>query len=105
MAYIKFNHAPHALDAYQKLDGSVFQGRLIHILPALDRQTRIEAEKSHGVKDKKLDAKKQIATKKNHLWDWGALYMNVSSLVPECRCCLWLYRAMPLRHRSPLVLA
>jgi len=42
----------------------------------LDRQTRSDAEKSQAVKNKKLDAKKQVAVKKNHLWDWGALYMN-----------------------------
>jgi multiple RNA-binding domain-containing protein 1 len=80
MAYVKFKHGPHALEAFQKLDGTVFQGRLLHILPALDRQTRSDAEKSQAVKNKKLDAKKQVAVKKNHLWDWGALYMNVSVL-------------------------
>jgi multiple RNA-binding domain-containing protein 1 len=77
MAYVKFKHAPHALEAFQKLDGTVFQGRLLHVLPALDRQTRSEAEKSQGIKDKKLETKKQTAAKKNHLWDWGSLYMNV----------------------------
>jgi multiple RNA-binding domain-containing protein 1 len=80
LAYIKFKHAPHALEAFEKLDGTVFQGRLLHVLPAVDRQTRSDADNKHGVKEKKLNAKKQSAARKNNLWDWGALYMNVSSL-------------------------
>lgn len=79
LAYVKFKHAPHALRAFESLDGTVFQGRLLHILPALDRQTRSEADKGQTVKDKKLESKQKNATK-NNVWDWGSLYMNV--------CCL-----------------
>jgi RNA recognition motif-containing protein len=77
MAYVKFKHAPHALEAFKKLDGTVFQGRLLHILPAVERETRSEAEQKQGLKDKKLEAKKQTAVKRNNVWDWGSLYMNV----------------------------
>ena len=49
MAYVKFQHSPHAVEAFEKLDGTVFQGRLIHILPAIDRQSRSEADKKAGL--------------------------------------------------------
>jgi multiple RNA-binding domain-containing protein 1 len=80
VAYVKFKHAPHALEAFNKLDGTVFQGRLLHILPAVDRETRSEAERKQGLKDRKLETKKQAAVKRNNLWVWGSLYMNVGIL-------------------------
>jgi multiple RNA-binding domain-containing protein 1 len=44
IAFLTFETANSALDAYENLDGTIFQGRLLHILPAKKSQTTIPSE-------------------------------------------------------------
>ena len=41
IAFVTFASASSALDAYEKVDGTIFQGRLVHILPAKKPQTSL----------------------------------------------------------------
>ena len=76
-AYVRFLDPQSALEAYKALDKTPFQGRLLHILPAVERQKpHVESEEGKlsikSVKDKK---RKDTANKE---FNWGMLYMNVS---------------------------
>ena len=67
--------------AYEALDKKSFQGRLLHILAAVDRKGKfevIEADaKKKSVKDEKDAKRKAMASKE---FNWSMLYMNVGIL-------------------------
>lgn len=65
-----------ALAAFEALDRSSFQGRLLHILPAVSRNPAAKGEPKAlgGVRGDRNEIKKQDASKS---LNWGTLYMNV----------------------------
>jgi multiple RNA-binding domain-containing protein 1 len=80
-----------AIKAYQELDGKVFQGRLLHILPASSKKTY----KLDEYELSKLPHKKQQQVKKRTeagaaTFSWNALYMNVSVFL----CCPHMKKAL-----------
>lgn len=107
IAYITFASASSALSAYKSLDKKSFQGRLLHILGAVDRKdsTRVAGEegKKKTIKGDK-DAKRKAGAGKE--FNWGMLYMNVSwgsftSLIaPRATEYGLLIAAHPERRRS-----
>lgn len=74
-----FSRALDAVAAYVALDRESFQGRLLHILAAVDRKSRYPIEEGDGrkgnVKDEKSAKRKATASKD---FNWSMLYMNVS---------------------------
>ncbi len=48
IGFVTFVMPEHAVKALNELDGIVFQGRLLHVLPA--RSKRIQSEESNGIK-------------------------------------------------------
>jgi multiple RNA-binding domain-containing protein 1 len=80
VAYVTFARAADALAAYESLDRKSFQGRLVHILAAVDRKTKFEVEEAEGrkktVKGEKNSQRRAAAGKE---FNWSMLYMNVSS--------------------------
>ncbi|KAJ7688673.1 hypothetical protein B0H17DRAFT_1160253 [Mycena rosella] len=77
LAYITFAKAADALAAYERLDRKSFQGRLVHILAAVDRKAKFEVEEAEGrkktVKGEKNAQRKATAGKE---FNWSMLYMN-----------------------------
>ncbi|KAJ7632476.1 hypothetical protein FB45DRAFT_912538 [Roridomyces roridus] len=77
MAYVTFSKAADALAAYERLDRKSFQGRLIHILAAVDRRPKFEVEEGEGrkktVKGEKQTQRRAAAGKE---FNWSMLYMN-----------------------------
>ncbi|KIK58791.1 hypothetical protein GYMLUDRAFT_170626 [Collybiopsis luxurians FD-317 M1] len=77
LAYVTFAKAVDAVTAYETLDKMSFQGRLLHILPAVDRRGKFEVEEGTGakrsVKDEKNAKRKAMAGKE---FNWSMLYMN-----------------------------
>ncbi|RDB18321.1 Multiple RNA-binding domain-containing protein 1 [Hypsizygus marmoreus] len=77
VAYVTFAQATSALAAYEALDRKSFQGRLIHILAAVDRKGKVQVEEGEGrkktVKDDKAGKRKAMAGKE---FNWSMLYMN-----------------------------
>ena len=80
LAYITFNRSIDALAAYEALDKKSFQGRLLHILAAVDRKPKFEVLEGDGrkkcVKDEKNAKRKAMAGKE---FNWSMLYMNVGT--------------------------
>ncbi len=81
LAYITFKHAHDAVRAYEEMDGGTFQGRLLHVLPAIDRKPAGAGPEESGktLREMRLESKKKLATK-GQGWEWGVLYMNVRAL-------------------------
>ena len=97
LAYVTFARSTEALAAYEALDKKSFQGRLLHILAAVDRKGRFEVVEGDGkkksVKDEKNAKRRAMAGKE---FNWSMLYMNVGtpcfeynvSNPPMCRATL-----------------
>lgn len=79
LAYITFASPDEAVAAYEALDKTSFQGRLIHILGAVDRRGAApnpgEGGKKVTVKGEREAKRKAVAGKE---FNWSMLYMNVS---------------------------
>lgn len=75
---MSFASPDDAVGAYQTLDKKSFQGRLLHILGAVDRRGNIAVEdvKKRSVKQEKDKQRKDTAGRE---FNWGMLYMNVCS--------------------------
>ncbi|KAF9014543.1 RNA-binding domain-containing protein [Hymenopellis radicata] len=77
LAYVSFAKAGDALAAYEAADRKSFQGRLIHILAAVDRKGGFQVEEGEGrkrtVKGEKAANRKAAAGQD---FNWSMLYMN-----------------------------
>ncbi|KAF9556198.1 hypothetical protein CPC08DRAFT_711377 [Agrocybe pediades] len=77
LAYVTFARPADALAAYDALDRKSFQGRLLHILAAVDRKGKpevIEGEGRHkSLKEEKSAKRKAMAGQE---FNWSMLYMN-----------------------------
>ncbi|KAF8339318.1 hypothetical protein F5887DRAFT_1160703 [Amanita rubescens] len=77
LAYVSFAKPENALAAYEALDGNSFQGRLLHVLAAVDRKSKFQVEEGEGKKKtlKEERAAKRRATAAKE-FNWSMLYMN-----------------------------
>lgn len=81
-AFVQFAESRQAEAALEATDGSTFQGRLLHVLPALDKRdkglsefeiSQMPLKKQKAVR-RKLDAAKQT-------FSWNSLYMNPDAVI------------------------
>ncbi|KAH9856242.1 hypothetical protein C2E23DRAFT_810772 [Lenzites betulinus] len=81
LAYVSYEKPEAALVAYQALDKTSFQGRLLHILPAVDRKGKeadTEDDRKRTLKQDR-DAKRKATAGKE--FNWAMLYMNSDAVV------------------------
>ncbi|KAA1466873.1 hypothetical protein DENSPDRAFT_831780 [Dentipellis sp. KUC8613] len=82
LAYVTFAQPDAALSAYEALDKKSFQGRLLHILGAVDRKGNVAVEevnnKKKTLKDERNDKRKSMAGKE---FNWSMLYMNSDAVL------------------------
>ncbi|THY94654.1 hypothetical protein D6C92_04773 [Aureobasidium pullulans] len=81
-AYLHFATGDSALQALRDMDGKVFQGRLLHILPAAAKRE----DKLDDFALSKLPLKKQQAIKRKReaasaTFNWNSLYMNADAVM------------------------
>jgi len=77
LAYVTFAEPVKALAAYEALDKTSFQGRLLHIIPAVDRKGKMavdEGGRKKSVKEEREATRKAGAGRE---FNWAMLYMNV----------------------------
>ncbi|EGO28739.1 hypothetical protein SERLADRAFT_459485 [Serpula lacrymans var. lacrymans S7.9] len=82
LAYVTFSESSAALAAYEALDKKSFQGRLLHILPAVTRKGKIQDEDQEGKKKSlkgEKDAKRKASAGRE--FNWSMLYMNSDAVV------------------------
>jgi multiple RNA-binding domain-containing protein 1 len=80
-AYILFMIPEHAVKAYSQLDGTIFQGRLLHILPALDEQEKKKESTvagQSGYRAKKEEERKADAGKD---YNWNSLFIRSDTIL------------------------
>lgn len=78
-AYIQYFDSGAAVEAYKNLDGTIFQGRLLHVLPAAAKKTyeidETELSKLPVKRQKQIKRKMEASSAS---FSWNSLYMNVS---------------------------
>ena len=78
-AYIQYADSDNANRALQILDGSPFQGRLLHILPAsLRKENALDDYAISKLPIKKQKQIKRKAEAASSTFNWNSMYMNVS---------------------------
>ncbi|KAG8974357.1 Multiple RNA-binding domain-containing protein 1 [Tulasnella sp. 425] len=86
-AYIRYANPPDALAAYEAMDGKDLQGRLIHILPALDPPSarplarngaQADSSRNKSLKETAMDKRKENAGSE---FNWAMMYMNSDAVV------------------------
>ncbi|TDL26946.1 RNA-binding domain-containing protein [Rickenella mellea] len=77
LAFVKYVKPECAVAAYEALDKVTFQGRLLHILPAVDRNGNERAtELSRKPKTVKAEKEKKRKDMAGREFNWSMLYMN-----------------------------
>lgn len=73
-AYVKFKTTESAVQAFEQLDRSVFQGRLLHIIPAQKKpevEVKIREKSSY-----KLQLAKELQKRAKNSTTWNTLFIN-----------------------------
>ena len=82
LGFVTFMLPEHAVKAYESLDGQVFQGRLLHVLPARPRHGRPEhkeddtGDTSSFKKKKESQQKSQAGSSHN----WNTLFLGANAV-------------------------
>ncbi|KAH8114829.1 hypothetical protein DFH11DRAFT_1589929 [Phellopilus nigrolimitatus] len=78
LAFVTFSDPTSALKAYEELDKTSFQGRLLHILPAVERKVSgmKGVEESNDRTNLKKDKEKKRKENAGKEFNWSMLYMN-----------------------------
>jgi multiple RNA-binding domain-containing protein 1 len=83
-AFVQFKEAEQAVEAYDDTDGTIFQGRLLHIISAKAKKDTSLNE--YEISKLPLKKQKEIQRKQNatrNTFNWNSLYLNVSHTVSE----------------------
>ncbi|XP_065663614.1 probable RNA-binding protein 19 isoform X2 [Hydra vulgaris] len=75
-AFVTFMLADHAIKAMSKLDGSIFEGRILHILPGKSKKVKEEDNTQSSSYKIKQEAKKKLQTH-----NWNALFLGQNAVV------------------------
>ncbi|KAE9975580.1 hypothetical protein BLS_002530 [Venturia inaequalis] len=81
-AYILFTDAENAIAAHKTMDGSIFQGRLLHVLPAAPkRENKLDefAISKLPLKQQRQLRRKADATTMS--FNWNSLFMNTDAVM------------------------
>ncbi|TIB05252.1 hypothetical protein E3P96_01268 [Wallemia ichthyophaga] len=78
MAYISFASPNSAVAAFKASDGSIFQGRLLHVLPAVNKRAPQDQSNASFKKIRNKDRKEGAESRD---FSWSGLYMNADAVV------------------------
>lgn len=82
-AFVSYLFAEHAVKAFTELDGTIFQGRLLHLIPAQPKKEMPIDEEDANFKKKK-EAKMKALSGSSHNWNMLFLGMNaVADVIAE----------------------
>ncbi len=81
-AYIQFKIFDDACKAYYELDKQIFQGRLLHILPAQKkRENKLDEEELKNLPLKKQNELKRKYEAAKQQFSWNSLYLNQEAVL------------------------
>lgn len=81
MAYVLFMLPDDALKAYTALDGTIFQGRLLHILPAKDQPIKEEPKTLNGSSSYKSKKEQELKAQSGSSHNWNSLFMRADTVL------------------------
>ncbi|EMD35195.1 hypothetical protein CERSUDRAFT_116663 [Gelatoporia subvermispora B] len=85
LAYVTFAQPSSAVAAFEALDKASFQGRLLHVLPAVDRRGKEKEGEGAGDAGRKKTLKEERDAKRKasagREFNWAMLYMNSDAVV------------------------
>jgi multiple RNA-binding domain-containing protein 1 len=76
-AIVKYSPPENAVKALAELDGSIFQGRMLHILPGKARQETVEITDDMPFKKKK-ELKQKATSSSSH--NWNSLFVGANAV-------------------------
>ncbi|KAL5016171.1 hypothetical protein ScPMuIL_005760 [Solemya velum] len=76
-AFITYMIPENAVTAYSKLDGSVFQGRMLHILPGKTKEEKPEINEGSSFKNKRQADQKKMAGSSHN---WNTLFLGANAV-------------------------
>ncbi|XP_053525741.1 probable RNA-binding protein 19 isoform X3 [Artibeus jamaicensis] len=79
-AFVTFMFPEHAVKAYAEVDGQVFQGRMLHVLPSTIKKEASEDASAPGSSSykKKKEAKDKANSSSSH--NWNTLFMGPNAV-------------------------
>ncbi|XP_013359156.1 PREDICTED: probable RNA-binding protein 19 isoform X2 [Chinchilla lanigera] len=78
-AFVTFLFPEHAVKAYTEVDGQVFQGRMLHVLPStIKKEASEEAGAPGSSYKKKKDSKDKASSSSSH--NWNTLFMGPNAV-------------------------
>ncbi|NP_001088073.1 RNA binding motif protein 19 L homeolog [Xenopus laevis] len=78
-AFVTFLITEHAVKAYAEVDGQIFQGRLLHVLPSAAKKEEVNESEGDASGYKKQKALKDKAVSSSS-HNWNTLFMGTSSV-------------------------
>ena len=81
IAFITFMLPEHAVQACGALDGQIFQGRLLHLLPAKARQSLEEAGSGQAGKSFKKKKEQKLKAQAGSSHNWNTLFLGANAVV------------------------
>ncbi|KAK6074754.1 RNA recognition domain-containing protein [Seiridium cupressi] len=78
-AFISYVAADDAVTAFQQADGAIFQGRMLHVIPASAKRQQLDEFTLSKLPLKAQKLKKK--TKTGSSFDWNALYVNQDAVI------------------------
>ena len=85
-AFVLFERSEDAVAAYEKLDGTDYRGRLMHILPAAPPLSTSTTDDPTGQKKKNVGSKRQEDRRKgaaSERYAWNSLYLNQDAVLEQ----------------------
>ncbi|KAF2435602.1 putative pre-rRNA processing protein Mrd1 [Tothia fuscella] len=81
-AFVQFSNPDIAVQVWKTMDKSIFQGRLLHILPAASkRENKLDDFAISKLTFKQQRQIQQKARASNSTFNWNALYMNTDTVM------------------------
>lgn len=82
IAHVMFNSGENAVTAWEELDGTTFQGRLLHILPGKPkRENKLDEFDLKNLPLKKQNELKKRANAMKDEFSWNSLYINSDTVM------------------------
>ncbi|XP_078083132.1 putative RNA-binding protein 19 [Mustelus asterias] len=79
-AFITYMMPEHAVKAFAELDGEVFQGRMMHILPSTIKKEKAEDVDTSGSSTYKRSKAAKDKANSNSSYNWNSLFMGTNAV-------------------------
>lgn len=81
-AFVSYQNPEHAVNAFSRNDGTIFQGRLLHIISAESkRNAKLDEFEIAKLPLKKQREIRRKADAAGSSWNWNSLYMNADAVM------------------------